>query len=216
MARMPTEISRELAVEAAHLCDEKGGTGIKVLAMGAGAEFDYVVIATAGSERQTFALADEVYHHAKKAGIPYRPVEGEAGWMLVDLFDVVVHVLGTDQREFYQIDRLWKDCRDVSWETEWTAIKAARAAAAAGPVKARKPRAIRSAEANTGVAEAPPAPTPVPAPAAKKPAKARAPKLVDVSPAAKIKAAVKAKARRPAAAKAGPAKRPAAVRKARG
>lgn len=212
---MTTALSRDLAVECAHLCDEKGGIDIKVLEMAEGAEFAFAVVVSAGSERQTFALADEVYHHAKKAKIPYRPVEGEAGWMLVDLFDVVLHVLGAEQREFYQIDRLWKNCKEIRWADEWKAIVAARAGT---PVKKprtsnRKPKSDAPGESAPvtapAIVEAPVAAAPMPVRPARIPkpmkpmqtvkmkaanTKAPAKKKAAVLPSAPTKAAAKPKA----------------------
>ena len=70
---------------------------------------DHLVIASGRSSRQVVALADKVVERAKEAG--YRPlgVEGrDAGeWVLVDLCDVIVHVMDPKTREFYQLERLW-------------------------------------------------------------------------------------------------------------
>ena len=70
---------------------------------------DHLVIASGRSSRQVVALADNVVERAKAAG--YRPlgVEGrDAGeWVLVDLCDVIVHVMDPKTREFYQLERLW-------------------------------------------------------------------------------------------------------------
>lgn len=111
--------ARELALHAARLCLDKGGTEVRVMAMPPGAAlFDYVVLASARSDRQTHSLVDEVYRFCKRHQLSRHPVEGETGWMLVDCLDVVVHVLSQEMRERYQIDSLWKAARDIDVEAE--------------------------------------------------------------------------------------------------
>lgn len=71
---------------------------------------DDMVIASGTSNRHVKALADNVLEKAKGAG--YRPLgtEGERGseWILVDLGDVIVHLMLPATREFYDLERLWK------------------------------------------------------------------------------------------------------------
>ena len=70
---------------------------------------DYMLIATGRSSRQVAALAENVVTEAKHAGEAPLGVEGLRGgeWVLVDLCDVVVHVMQPDVREFYQLEKLW-------------------------------------------------------------------------------------------------------------
>jgi ribosome-associated protein len=73
---------------------------------------DCFVIASAANERQVNAVVDEVEEKMRLAG--YKPArrEGtrEGRWVLLDFIDIVVHIQHTDERNFYALDRLWRDC----------------------------------------------------------------------------------------------------------
>ena len=70
---------------------------------------DFLVVASGNSSRHVKSLADHVIVKAKEAGCPPIGVEGEndADWVLVDLGDVVVHVMQPAARSFYDLERLW-------------------------------------------------------------------------------------------------------------
>ncbi len=70
---------------------------------------DRMVIVSGTSSRHIKALADNVVLKARENGFTPLGVEGEsdAGWILVDLVDVVVHIMMPDTREFYALEKLW-------------------------------------------------------------------------------------------------------------
>lgn len=72
---------------------------------------DYMVIASGTSSRHVRSLAESVVTEAKANGVRAASVEGGAAsdWILVDLGDVVVHVMMPATREFYDLERLWRE-----------------------------------------------------------------------------------------------------------
>ena len=70
---------------------------------------DYFVICSGASQRQTSAIADEIDKALYKKGPKLQHKEGdvESGWLLMDYGDVIVHIFGAEEREFYKLDKLW-------------------------------------------------------------------------------------------------------------
>ncbi len=89
--------------------DRKGRNIVTIDVSKTSAVTDYMVIASGTSNRHVKALIDEVTDHSKAVGAPPVGVEGrETGeWVLLDLGDVVVHVMQQEAREFYDLERLW-------------------------------------------------------------------------------------------------------------
>ncbi|WP_026611823.1 ribosome silencing factor [Methylocaldum szegediense] len=71
---------------------------------------DFMVIVSGTSERHVKSLADHVIDEAKKNEVQPLGVEGQGGgeWVLVDLGDVIVHVMKPQTREFYQLEKFWQ------------------------------------------------------------------------------------------------------------
>jgi len=84
---------------------------------------DILFFATGNSTRHVKSIADEVSIKAKEAGLEILGVEGKgsAEWVLVDLNDVIVHVMLAKTREFYQLEKLW-GAEDASDKTVEEAI----------------------------------------------------------------------------------------------
>ena len=73
---------------------------------------DCFVIASASNERQVNAIVDEIEEKMRLAGHKPARREGarEGRWTLLDFVDIVVHIQHQDERDFYALDRLWRDC----------------------------------------------------------------------------------------------------------
>ncbi|CAK0753892.1 ribosomal silencing factor RsfS [Gammaproteobacteria bacterium] len=104
---MQAERLKDLAVDA---LDDLKGKEIKVLDVrGNSTITDFMVMASGSSDRQVKGLANHLVHKAKEKGIQPLGVEGErvGEWILVDLGDVVVHVMQPHVRAFYNLEKLW-------------------------------------------------------------------------------------------------------------
>ncbi len=102
----------ELAKESAKILHNKKAMEIKVIGIeDISVLTDYFVIATGTSNTHVKALADEVEYQLKQVGIVPDHIEGHNnnGWILMDYGNVIIHVFQKETREFYDLDRLWKD-----------------------------------------------------------------------------------------------------------
>ncbi len=70
---------------------------------------DWMIVVTGTSQRHVKSLANEVVEKSKEAGVRPLGMEGETdgNWILVDLGDVLAHVMTEDSREFYALEKLW-------------------------------------------------------------------------------------------------------------
>ncbi len=114
-----TEESRATAVAAAQAAAAKQATDIVILDVRELIVItDYFVIASGSTDRQVRTVVEAI-EKALRQERGERPVrrEGEdaARWVLLDYIDVVVHVFTDEQREYYDLERLWRDAPRVEW-----------------------------------------------------------------------------------------------------
>ncbi|MBR1732065.1 MAG: ribosome silencing factor [Ruminococcus sp.] len=106
----------EQAVKLAEILDSKLGQDIKVIEItDVTVLADYMVFATGRSSTQVKALADEVEFKMNEAGVPVNHIEGHRSnsWILLDYTDVIVNVFDEEARNFYDLERLWQDGKEV-------------------------------------------------------------------------------------------------------
>ncbi|MDR0594294.1 MAG: ribosome silencing factor [Bifidobacteriaceae bacterium] len=106
----------QLAEEAARAADSIKATDIVALDVSSRLPLtDVFVLATGATERQVDAIVDAVEERLLGVGAKPRRREGRSGarWVLLDFGDIVVHVMRAEDREFYAIEKLWKDCPAV-------------------------------------------------------------------------------------------------------
>ena len=112
-------VSEELVTLAVDALEDLKGSDIQVLDVRKLTDMtDYMVLATGNSSRQVRALAEEVVSNAKQQQFPPIGIEGEreGEWVLVDLADVVVHVMQAEFRDLYQLEQLWSKPREGARE----------------------------------------------------------------------------------------------------
>ena len=112
---MSKENYLEIAQIAVKAIDSKRGDDIEVIKVSDITVLtDYFVIATANTNTQLKAIADEVEYKLKEAGYEPHHIEGERSeWICLDYVGCVIHILLKQQRGFYQIERLWEDGKKI-------------------------------------------------------------------------------------------------------
>lgn len=80
---------------------------------------DYFVVASGNSNTQVKAIADQIDEELSKMGLEPKRVEGyqSAMWILMDYYDVIIHIFYKETRDFYSIGKLWSDAPRVDVET---------------------------------------------------------------------------------------------------
>ena len=111
--------SKEMARIAYNALSDKKGEDVKIIDItGISVLADYFIIANGNSDSQVSALIDNVEEELHKAGYPLRQREGQASgsWVLLDFGDIIVHVFDKENRLFYDLERIWKDGKDITAE----------------------------------------------------------------------------------------------------
>ena len=115
-----TERARELALTAAQAAADKKAQDIVLIDVADQLYItDAFVIASASNERQVGSIVDAVeealLNLPEKAKPVRREGERQGRWVLLDYIDVVIHIQHAEEREFYALDKLWKDCPTIEF-----------------------------------------------------------------------------------------------------
>ena len=106
----------EMAKLACRALDEKKGKDIKVIDIHEVSVIaDYFVIASASNQNQVQAMVDNVDETLGRAGFEAKQIEGtrNSSWVLMDYGDIIIHIFSKNDREFYNLERIWADCKEV-------------------------------------------------------------------------------------------------------
>ena len=117
--------ARTLATVAARAADDKLASDVVVLDVSEQLVLtEAFVIASASNERQVNAIVEEVEDKLREAGVKPTRREGarEGRWALLDFLDIVVHVFHEEDRMYYSLERLWKDCPVIPLDLETVAV----------------------------------------------------------------------------------------------
>lgn len=92
--------------------EDKKGEDIKIIDISEVSPIsDYFILASGSNRSQIQAMADSVAEKMHKSGFPMKQMEGydSANWILMDFIDIVVHIFDRESRNFYDLERIWKD-----------------------------------------------------------------------------------------------------------
>ena len=145
-----------------HALEEKKADDIKVLGVSAQSSItDFLVLATGNSEPHLRALRVEIEKIIDQSGVRILGMDTEfgSGWLVVDAFDIMVHVFTPENRKKYALETLWKDAEEISLNAVTTqpkpkakTPKKAKAPAAAAKKKpVAKPKAKAKTKAKAAV-----------------------------------------------------------------
>lgn len=96
--------------------EDKKAFDITVLEIGGLSSIaDYFIVASGNNERQTVAIADSIEENMTELGVEPIHKEGHqtGRWVLLDYGDIIVHVFHREEREFYNLDKLWIDAKSI-------------------------------------------------------------------------------------------------------
>ncbi len=111
------ETSKKMAAMAVDALEDRKGEDVRVIDIsGISTLGDFFIIAAGSNRNQVQALADSVQEKLGRAGFMTKNVEGydAANWILLDFGDIIVHVFNSEMRVFYDLERIWRDGREVS------------------------------------------------------------------------------------------------------
>ena len=112
--------SAELARIAISALEDKKAEDVRVIDIGdVSVLADYFIIANGNNRTQVQAMADEVEQRLGRAGVEPKQIEGyqTGNWVLLDFGDIIVHVFDAQNRLLYDLERIWRDGKQIDPET---------------------------------------------------------------------------------------------------
>ena len=112
------EQAKKMVKIAYQALDEKKGEDIKIINLeGISVLADYFIIANGTNSSQVQALVDNVEEELHKAGYSLKQREGysNGNWVLLDFGDVIVHIFDRENRLFYDLERIWRDGKEIAF-----------------------------------------------------------------------------------------------------
>lgn len=113
------EQAKKMVKIAYHALDEKKAEDIKIINLeGISVLADYFIIANGTNSSQVQALVDNVEEELHKAGYSLKQREGYSNdnWVLLDFGDVIVHIFDRENRLFYDLERIWRDGKEIAFD----------------------------------------------------------------------------------------------------
>ena len=104
--------SKALASRIAQILDDKGATDIQILEVGHMTSItDFFVVASGRNVQNVHTLAEDLEDKLAEEGVEPRRKEGKNGarWIVLDYAHVIVHIFHPEERQYYNIERLWQD-----------------------------------------------------------------------------------------------------------
>jgi ribosome-associated protein len=108
--------AKEMAKLAISALEDKKAQDIKIIDISEVSVIaDYFIIASGTNRSQIQAMSDNVEETLGKAGCPVKQIEGyqNANWVLLDFNDVIVHIFDKENRLFYDLERIWRDGKQI-------------------------------------------------------------------------------------------------------
>lgn len=99
--------------------DDKLAEDVKVIDIrGISVVADYFIIADGTNKNQVQAMVDNVQEELFKAGYEMKQMEGyrQGNWVLLDFSDIIIHIFDKENRLFYDLERIWRDGKEISLE----------------------------------------------------------------------------------------------------
>ena len=111
--------SKEMAKLAYQALSEKKAEDIRIIDISEISVIaDYFIIASGSNASQLQAMQDSVDEQVYKAGYQAKQIEGNqrSSWILMDYSDIIVHIFSKEDRLFYDLERIWRDGKDIDPE----------------------------------------------------------------------------------------------------